>query len=58
MRADAAFAAQMMGQEGQKRGLRGGTPVLDEARSTYLKAEYVGEKDRRPPTGSVKKTEL
>lgn len=57
-RAEAAFAAQMMGQQGQKRGLRGGAPVLDAARSTYLKAEYVGEKDRRPPAGSTKKTEL
>ena len=57
-RADAMFAVQMMGQQGQKRGLRGGAPVLDAARSTYLKTEYVGEKDRRPPTGSTKKTEL
>lgn len=56
--ADAAFAAQIMGQQGQKRGLRGGAPVLDAARTTYLKAEYVGEKDRRPAAGSVKKTEL
>ena len=54
----AAFAAQMYGQTGQRRGLKGGPPVLDAARSTYLGAEYSGEKDRRPPAGLIKKTEL
>ena len=56
--AEAAFAAQMMGQSGQKRGLRGGPPVLDAARATYLGAEYTGEKDRRPPVGKAKKTDI
>lgn len=56
--AEAAFAAQLMGQSGQKRGLRGGPPVLDAARSTYLSAEFAGEKDRRPPVGKAKKTEI
>jgi hypothetical protein len=32
--------------------------VLDKARSTYLGAEYSGDKDRRPPAGVVKKTEV
>lgn len=54
----AAFAAQIMGQDGQKRGLRGGAPVLDAARSTYLGAEFTGEKDRRPPVGKTRKTEV
>jgi hypothetical protein len=57
-RADAAFAAQLIGQDGQKRGLKGGAPVLNAARSTYLGAEYTGEKERRPPAGSKTKTEL
>lgn len=56
--AEAAFAAQMIGQTGQKRGLRGGPPVLDAARSSYLGAEYTGEKDRRPPVGKAKTTEI
>lgn len=56
--AEAAFAAQLIGQTGQKRGLRGGPPVLDAARATYLNAEFVGEKERRPPIGKVKKTEI
>lgn len=54
----AAFAAHIMGQSGQKRGLRGGQEVLDTARSTYLGTEYSGRSDRRPPTGLLKKTNI
>ncbi|MET3663710.1 hypothetical protein [Caulobacter sp. 1776] len=54
----AAFAAQIIGQPGQKRGLRGGQEVLDTARSTYLGTEYSGEADRRPKTGLLKKTNI
>lgn len=54
----AAFAAQMIGQGGQRRGIRGGPPVMDAARSTYLGAEYSGEMDRRPPLGKIGKTEV
>ena len=54
----ALFAAQVLGQKGQKRGLKGGPPVLDAARSTYLGAEYSGKHDRRPPVGKAKQTEI
>ena len=54
----AAFATQLMGQTGQRKGLRGGPPVLDAARSSYLETEYSGEKDRRPPAGLITKTDL
>jgi hypothetical protein len=54
----ATFAAHLMGQSGQKRGLRGGQEVLDSARSTYLGTEYSGEADRRPKAGLLKKTEI
>ncbi len=54
----AAFAAQMMGQTGQRKGLKGGPPVLDAARASYLGAEYSGEKERRPPAGLIKKTDV
>ena len=54
----AAFAAHVMGQPGQKRGLRGGQEVLDTARSAYLGTEYSGPADRRPPTGLLKKTKI
>lgn len=54
----AAFAAQVLGQPGRKRGLRGGPEVLDTARSTYLSREYSGDKDRRPSPGIRKQTEI
>jgi hypothetical protein len=45
------FDAQLIGQDGAKRGLKGGASVLDAARTAYLDAEFSGEADRRPPTG-------
>jgi hypothetical protein len=56
--AAAAVEAQLLGQEGQKRGLKGGKPVLDHARSAYLGAEYSGSNDRRPPRGVIAKTDV
>lgn len=53
----AAFAAQQIGQSGQRRGLRGGPPVLDAARSAYLGAEYSGPNERRPRPGRLDDTE-
>jgi hypothetical protein len=50
-----SYAAQLLGQDGQRRGLRGGAPVLDAARSAYLGAEYSGENDRRPLSGLIAK---
>ena len=55
--AAAAFAAQLMGQRGQKRGLKGGPPVLKSARAAYLEAEWSGPSDRRVPVGKITKTE-
>lgn len=52
------FAAQLLGQPGIKRGLRGGPETLDAARSTYLENEYSGPNDRRPPKGRIAKTEI
>lgn len=54
----AIYAAQIMGQDGQKRGLRGGAPVLNQARSAYLATEYSGPSDRRPSRGRVTRTEI
>ena len=56
--ADAAFTAQLIGQSGQRRGLKGGQVVLDEARSAYLETEYSGPLDRRPSSGVLKDTDL
>jgi hypothetical protein len=54
----AVFAAQMMGQTGQRRGLKGGPPVLDAARSAYLGAEHSGSAERRPQPGKAKDTDI
>ena len=53
-----AVDAQILGQDGAKRGLRGGKPVLDQARTAYLETEYSGAADRRPRRGVITKTEL
>ena len=53
-----AFEAQLFGQDGQKRGLRGGKPLRDHARSAYLGAEFAGPLDRRPPKGLLTKTKI
>jgi hypothetical protein len=50
--------AQILGQESQKRGLRGGAPVLNQARSAYLGAEFSGTANRRPAPGVVARTEI
>ncbi|MDP3657151.1 MAG: hypothetical protein Q8R45_09330 [Brevundimonas sp.] len=54
----AVFAAQMMGQTGQRRGLKGGPPVLDAARSAYLGTEHSGVGERRPQPGRAKDTDV
>ncbi|HYC75899.1 hypothetical protein [Brevundimonas sp.] len=56
--AAAAFAAQVIGQSGQRRGLKGGPPVLDAARSTYLGNAYSGAAERRPKPGKATDTDV
>jgi hypothetical protein len=55
---DAVFAAQVLGQDGQKRGLRGGPEILQKAQASYLGAEWSGGADRRAKKGSKTKTEI
>ena len=57
-RAGADYSAHVLGQDGRKRGLKGGPEVLDAARESYLRTEYSGPYDRRPPAGLVKRTEV
>lgn len=57
-RRDPTFDAQLLGQPGQKRGLRGGPEVLDHARTAYLETEFSGPDDRRPPKGLLKRKEI
>ena len=54
----APFAAQVMGQDGARRGLRGGEPVLNAARAAYLETEWSGPDDRRLAKGLLRKTEI
>lgn len=54
----AAYAAHLLGQKEQRRGLKGGQEVLDAARSAYLGAEFSGGADRRPSKGLLKKREV
>jgi hypothetical protein len=53
-----AFAAQLMGQDGQKRGLRAGPEVIDSAKSLYNRTEWSGSKDRRAPNGGRARTKI
>jgi hypothetical protein len=53
-----AFAAHVIGQGEQRRGLRGGPETLDRARSTYLETEWSGGADRRLTRGRIAKTEI
>jgi len=55
---DQAFEAHVLGQSGQKRGLKGGQPVLDAARAAYLDAEWRGAGDRRLPAGALRAVRL
>jgi hypothetical protein len=48
----------LLGQDGQRRGLKGGPPVLDAARSGYLKAQHSGPAERRPKPGAVTKSDV
>lgn len=54
----AAFATQLLGQPGQKRGLRGGPETLEKARLAYLDAVWRGRRDRRIARGVATVTDV
>jgi hypothetical protein len=54
----AAFAAQLIGQDGAKRGLRAGHELIPAAKRLYNRVEWSGSKDRRAPKGGKAKTEI
>ena len=56
--ADAAFEAQVMGQEGRKRGLKAGPPAIEAAQNAYLGTEWSGRHDRRTRSGRLTRTEV
>ena len=52
------FAAQLIGQHGQKRGLRAGPVHIDAANGAYKKIEWSGSKDRRAVVGQTTRTKI
>lgn len=54
----AVFTAQLIGQDGEKRGLRAGATAIDKAKDSYNKTEWSGAKDRRARKGGVTKTDV
>jgi hypothetical protein len=52
-RGDSEFSAQLMGQDGQRRGLRAGPSMLETARTAYSRTEWSGSYDRRPKAGRL-----
>jgi len=57
-KADSEFAAQLIGQVGERRGLRAGAPLLDKARDAYNQVEWSGSYDRRARKGRQARTEI
>ena len=55
---EASFAAQLIGQDGQKRGLRAGEAFISAAKRAYDRTEWSGSKDRRRRKGGSAKTEI
>ena len=51
----AQIAAQLMGE---RRGLRAGASVIDEAKVTYNRTKWSGSQDRRTPKGRSAKTRI
>lgn len=54
----AVFDAQLLGQDGQKRGLRAGPAAIDSAAASYNRTEWSGAKDRRARRGRIARTEV
>ncbi|HEY0438119.1 MAG TPA: hypothetical protein VGC92_15875 [Phenylobacterium sp.] len=52
---DAAIHAQVLGE---KRGLRAGPTIHDQAKATYNQTKWSGAQDRRAPKGRAAKTEV
>jgi hypothetical protein len=54
----AEFAAQVIGQGGERRGLRAGPSMLDIARAAYNRAEWSGAADRRARKGRTTREDI
>jgi len=54
----AEFATQLMGQDGERRGIRAGLSLFDRARMAYNRIEWSGSFDRRARAGRTTRTEV
>ena len=52
------IAAQLIGQSGERRGLRAGESLLDAARDAYNRTEWSGSYDRRARKGRQARTDI
>jgi hypothetical protein len=52
------FAAQIIGQHGERRGLRAGPSLLEQARDAYNRTEWSGSYDRRARSGRATREEI
>ncbi|MBL8555796.1 MAG: hypothetical protein JNL41_16090 [Phenylobacterium sp.] len=57
-RVDSEFAAQVLGQDGQRRGLRAGPGIHDIAQAAYNRVEWSGSYDRRARKGRQARTDI
>ena len=51
------LVAQLIGQDGERRGLRAGPPLFERARTAYNGIEWSGAFDRRARKGRAARTE-
>jgi hypothetical protein len=54
----AVFDAQLIGQGGEKRGLRAGPSHIEGAAKSYNRTEWSGSKDRRARKGGITRTQI
>lgn len=54
----AEFAAQVIGQHGERRGLRAGPTLFDHARNAYNRVEWSGSYDRRARAGRATREDI
>ncbi|MBL8773073.1 MAG: hypothetical protein JNK30_16950 [Phenylobacterium sp.] len=52
------LAAHLMGQDGQRRGLRAGPALVNVAQAAYNRVEWSGSFDRRARKGTLGRTEV
>jgi hypothetical protein len=55
---ETGFAAQILGQHGERRGLRAGPPALEAARDAYNRVEWSGRYDRRARKGRQTRADI